>query len=355
MNLALNKNICGIQQVGIGVKNGPEAWKWYRWAFGMDISVFEDTATAKLMLHYTNGKEVNRYAALAMNMEGGGGFEVWQHTDMVPKSPPFEIKPGDTGIYICKMKSRDILNAFERHRSMNLDLLSDLVTDPQQNLHYYLRDPYHNIFEVVEDKDYFMKQKSPTGGVAGVVIGVSDIDEAKKVYADILEYTEVIYDKTGRFNDLSALPGGNENYRRTLLKHKPRSGPFSPLLGPTQIELIQALDRQPQKIFKDRIWGELGFIHICFDVIGMELLEKECNRKGFPFTVNSANSFDMGAAAGHFSYISDPDGTPIEFVETHKLPIVEKLGWYLNLKNRDPEKSLSRWIIKALIFSKVKD
>jgi hypothetical protein len=104
------------------------------------------------------------------------------------------------------------------------------------------------------------------------------------------------------------------------------------LLGTTQIELIQPLERSPKKIFQDRIWGELGYIHLCFDIQGMDLLKEECKDKGLSFTVNSADSFDRGVAAGYFSYITDPDGTPIEFVETHKLPIVEKLGWYMNLK-----------------------
>ena len=45
----MKKNIVGIQQVGVGVVNAKEAWKWYRKVFGMDINVFEDTATAKLM------------------------------------------------------------------------------------------------------------------------------------------------------------------------------------------------------------------------------------------------------------------------------------------------------------------
>ena len=351
----MKKNICGIQQVGIGLKDAKEAWKWYRATFGMDINVFEDSATAKLMLPYTNGKQCNRYAALAMNMEGGGGIEIWQHTDITPKPPVFDVRLGDCGIFICKIKCRNIQQAFNEHRTKEVEILGTLSKDPQGSLHYYLRDPYNNIFEVIQEQNYYMKQKSPTGGVAGSVIGVSDIDESKKVYADILEYNEIIYDQTGKFEDLAVLPGGDENYRRILLKHKPRTGPFSKLLGPTQIELIQPLDRQPGKIFQDRIWGELGYIHLCFDIIGMNLLEKECEKEGFPFTVNSANSFDMGVAAGHFSYISDPDGTPVEFVETHKLPIIKKLGWYMNLKGRNPEKSLPDWMVKTLKFSRIKD
>ncbi|NJY63393.1 VOC family protein [Salinimicrobium sp. CDJ15-81-2] len=351
----MKKNICGIQQVGIGLKDAREAWKWYRKTFGMDINVFEDTAVARLMLPYTNGQVCERYAALAMNMEGGGGFEIWQHTRLTPNPPVFDVKLGDCGIYICKIKCRNVQKAFEGHMGMGLNIPGGLVKDPEGNLHYYLIDPYNNIFQVVEDSNFYMKQKSLTGGVAGVVIGVSNIEKAMKVYADILEYDRIVYDKTGQFNDFAALPGGKEKYRRVLLKHKPRTGPFSKLLGPTQIELVQPIERQPDKIFRDRIWGEFGFIHLCFDIVGMDHLRRECNEKGFPFTVDSSDSFDMGTTAGHFSYISDPDGTPIEFVETHKLPIIEKLGWYMNLKDRNTTKPLPDWMVKTLRFSRVRD
>ena len=74
----------------------------------------------------------------------------------------------------------------------------------------------------------------------------------------------------------------------------------------------------------------------------MAALKKECEDLGHPFTVDSANSFDMGEAAGHFSYIEDPDGTLIEFVETHKIPIFKKIGWYLDLTKRDASKASTK-------------
>jgi hypothetical protein len=94
----------------------------------------------------------------------------------------------------------------------------------------------------------------------------------------------------------------------------------------------------------------------------MNALQKRCATLGFPFTVNSAlgqktdaeESFEMGDAAGHFAYIEDPDGYLIEFVETHKIPIIKKLGIYLNLRKRDPEKPLPDWILKLLRFARVK-
>jgi hypothetical protein len=85
----------------------------------------------------------------------------------------------------------------------------------------------------------------------------------------------------------------------------------------------------------------------------MKGLKKHCSNLGSEFTADSSNSFDMGQAAGHFAYIEDPDGALIEFVETHRVPVIKKIGWYLNLKGREP-KPLPRWMVKALGFNRVK-
>jgi hypothetical protein len=41
-------------------------------------------------------------------------------------------------------------------------------------------------------------------------------------------------------------------------------------------------------------------------------------------------------------------------VETHKVPVIKKIGWYLNLKNRQPGKFLPNWMLKAMAFNRVK-
>ena len=128
--------------------------------------------------------------------------------------------------------------------------------------------------------------------------------------------------------------------------------------GPSEIELIQALDREPLDIFKGRIWGDPGFIHLCFDINGMDKLREEVKEKGFPFTVDSAkqgDTFDMGEAAGSFSYIQAPEGTLIEFVETHKVPLLKEFGIYLNLKNRPEGKPLPKWLLGMFSLKRVKD
>lgn len=347
--------ISGIQQVGIGVSNMHEAWKWYRKFFGVDIRIFEEEATANLMLPYTGGKPRKRHAALAMNIQGGGGFEIWQYKDRVPEAPQDEILLGDYGIFAVKIKSRDVKRAYDLYKQDGLEL-SDFSVAPDGKQSFFVKDPYGNYFQIVEGNSWFQKNNRPTGAVYGTLIGVSDMDRSLNFYREILGYDEVVYDQTRKFDDLEKIAGGNNNYRRVLLNHsKSRIGAFSQLLGDSQIELFQVVDREASGIFRNRFWGDLGFIHLCFDINGMISLREKCKSFGHPFTVDSSNSFDMGEAAGHFSYIEDPDGTLIEFVETHKIPVLKKIGWYLNLQKRNPEKSLPGWMLSALSLNRIKD
>jgi catechol 2,3-dioxygenase-like lactoylglutathione lyase family enzyme len=349
------KIISGIQQIGIGVTNVHQAWEWYKKYFGLDIRAFEDAATAELMLPYTGGKPRNRHAALAINLQGGGGFEIWQYTDRAPAPAAFEIQIGDLGIFAAKIKSKNVKATYDWFKSEGLNVMGELY-EKNEHQHFFVRDPYNNIFQIVPSKNWFRNEKKLTGAAYGAIIGVTNIEKSQEFYGSILGYDEVISDRTDIFADFIALPGGNRRIRRVILKHsKPRIGAFSLLFGTSQIELVQVLDHEPAKIFSNRYWGDLGFIHLCFDISGMNLLREECKTKGCPFTVDTGDSFDMGEAAGAFSYTEDPDGTLIEFVETHRIPILKKFGIYLNLRKRNPEKALPNWMIKALSFNKAKD
>jgi catechol 2,3-dioxygenase-like lactoylglutathione lyase family enzyme len=350
--------ICGIQQMGIGVPNVEQIWKWYRQNFGIDVKVFEDAAEAPLMIQYTGNAVQKRTATLALSMNGGGGFEIWQYTSRGTEKADFEIKLGDYGLYICKIKSRDIEKSFAFHKANGVKLISGIEQTPEGKKHYLLEDPNGNIFEIVEGLDWFSDTHHPalTGGVAGTVIGVSSIEKSLKVYQTLLGYEEIVYDKTDSFSAYAQLNGGNTTVRRVLLRHKgERKGPFSALLGSTEIELIQAVDRTDcRNMFENRFWGDWGFIHLCFDIQGMDALKEKAEKLGFPFTVDSGSTFDMGEAGGRFSYIEDPDGTWIEFVETHKVPIMKKWGWYINLKKRNPAKRLPKWMLKTMGLNRVK-
>ena len=348
--------ISGIQQLGIGVPNVQEGFKWYRQNLGIDIPILDEASEANLMLPYTGQKPHQRHAILAISGKGGGGFEIWQYTSRVPQPSSFTIELGDLGILIGKIKTENIQESFTFFNKKKITILSDICENPLHQKHFYIKDLYGNLFEVIESKEMFGKSFHATGGPIGAVIGVSDIEKSIKFYADILGYDKVLFDKEGVFDDVKNLPAGQHKCRRVLLTHsKPRVGSFARMLGSSYIELIKVYDRVPRKIFEDRFWGDLGFIHLCFDIKNMNELRTACAKAGHPFTVDSGTTFEMGDAAGHFSYIEDPDGALIEFVETFKIPILKKLGWYLDLRKRKPEKPLPDWMLKTLSFSRVKD
>lgn len=354
--------ISGIQQVGIGVPDVVAAFAWHRATFGMDVPIFDDEGEAKLMLPYTGGKPHSRRAILAANLTGGSAFEIWQYTSRTPVAPGFQVTLGDIGIFAARMKTRDVATAFEKI-SARRATAGAVGRDPSGVDHFFARDPQGLHYDVVRSDQWFAAARGPrradravTGGVEGCLIGVSDIDRARALYSEILGYDSVAYDATGVFEDFAPLPGGAGRFRRVLLSASaPPKGAFSRLFGESRIELVQALSRSPRKIFEGRYWGDLGFIHLCFDVRGMMELQRECRERGFAVTVDSASSFDMGEAAGHFCYIEDPDGTLIEFVETHRLPILKRLGLYLDLRRRDPERPLPDWMIRTLGLGRVRD
>ena len=346
-----NFNISAIQQVGVGTCNFRKSWDWYIRMFGFDIKILEDDTVAERMLPYTGGKAQKRHACIAVNLQGGGGLEIWQYSERTPVSAPFSVAAGDLGIFAAKIKCRDV-NAFHKALTAKWGKCSAVSADPQGVPCFYVEDLYGNTFQIVERKDVFIEDHKLCGGIAGAMVGVKDMERSIKFYRDVLGYDITIYDKTGCFSDWSLLPCSEERYRRVLLGRSAEpQGAFSGLLGTNVIELVQPLEREPRKIYEGRFWGDPGFIQICYDVTGMEALREHCESKGSPFTVDSCpngEKFDMGEASGRFTYIEDPDGTLIEFVETGKVPVVGKLGLYIDMNKRDKLRKLPKFLFRMM-------
>ncbi len=344
--------------MGVGVSDVKAAFQWYRQHLGFDIPMFEEAAVAGLMLPYTGGQPQARHAILALNLQGGGGLEIWQYTGRTPMPPAFQPQLGDLGIFSATVKCRDVEAAFHQLRKSGTTMLTNPTARPDGALHFFIKDPWGNTFELTGAADWFKDPpaQSGIGGIYGGLIGVTNMARSMAFYRDILGYDTVVYDREGDFADWHGVDGGFEGpHRRVLLRHSAqRVGPFSRLLGTSEIELVQSLARTPRNIYENRFWGDLGFIHLCFDITGMADMKAACAAKGHPFTVDSSGSFDMGEAAGYFAYIEDPDGTLIEFVETHKIPMVKKIGWYLDLrKRRNPAKPLPNWMLGTLAWGRV--
>ena len=329
-------NIAGIQQIGIGTDDFRATWDWYIEMFGIDLRILEDDTVAERMLRYTGGAPHKRHACIAMNLQGGGGFEIWQYSERKPEKCPFTISVGDLGIFAAKLKCRDV-KAFHKEFSAKWPECGEVESLPDGTPCFYLKDLKGNLFQVVENKDIYIEEHKLTGGIAGAVIGVSDMERSIAFYSEVLGYSIIKCDVVEVFSSSSLMPESDKKYRRVILASPKRTGALAEIFGDTTIELVQALERTPRKIYEGRYWGDPGFIQVCFDVSGMSEFGKFCASKGCPFTVDSCPNgevFDMGDASGRFTYTEDPDGTLIEFVETYKIPIAKKLGLSIDMRNR---------------------
>lgn len=341
--------ITGIQQVGIGVVNANEAMHLYKDLFGMNVKIFDDRSAASLMTNYTGNTIYNRHAILTMNLSCGGGFEIWQYTDRIPIDQP-TLSLGDIGIFAPKLRTQNIGEAHHFYSKNPLATTSPVYNNMSGDSFFWVKDGYGNHFQLIESTSNYLSPQFICGGVCGAVIGVSDIDKAIHFYATVLGIDEVVY----RAECIDCFYGEEVNVEKVLLrKEKNKNGAFSNLLGDVQIELIKLTNKVPKRIFADRFWGDCGLIHLCFDVLNMDILKQHATNNGFNFTVDSLNSFAMENAAGRFCYVEDPDGTLIELVETHQIPIFKKINWHLHLKKRKHNKPLPKWMVKMLGLSKV--
>ena len=346
----MSELLTGIQQVGIGVRDVDASFYWAHRMFDFDIPVFDDEAEAKLMTRYTGGEVHSRRALLALNLAGGGGFEIWSFKSRDSQPPSFTPELGDIGINEVRLKVKDIEAAHRRMLKDQPEAVSMVAQDPSDNSTFTVTDPFGNTFRLVESKEWFCEPKHGVGGVCGATIGVHSIDNSLPFYRDVLGLDDVVYDEEGTFHDLD----NKRRFRRVLL-HKPQAdeGAFARLFGSTSIELVQSLDKEGRAVFENRFWGDLGYIHLCFDVNDMDALKSRCESIGAKFTVDSAESFDMGEAEGRFAYVEDPDGTWIEFVQAHKVPILKKLGWFIDLRKRRSNTPLPDWMLKSMGLNRV--
>jgi len=305
------KNIHSIQHLGVGTSNLDTSWKFYRKFFGMDIPFFDAIAEAPLMQIYTRDKVIKKRAAMILNLQGGCPMEVIEPKSFKATQPNFESKLGDIGIFIGKVKTQNIKKHYELFlKESPKSIVSDIAETPNGEKTFFVTDPNGLYFQILPHSNWYADLGHVSGSAIGCTLGVSHMEKSITCY-NALGYDKVVYDKSGEFEDFKKLKGGKNTFRRVLLTQKKiPTGGFGKAIDSTFIEL-----GTPNKLWKNRIWGDVGFVHIGFDVRGMEALGKDLAAIGHPYTCDSSNGLMMGKTRIHSTYIEDPDGILLELVE----------------------------------------
>jgi len=350
--------ISNFQHLGVGVQNHENSLKWYYKYFGMNYHFFNEEASAPLMEKYTNNTIINKKAALIANTKGGAAMEVicpTLNTSQTKFNPP---RLGDLGILCGIIKTKSV-SQHHRYFIQNKIKVSKICLTPDGLKTFFVKDNNGLQFQVIRDSNWFSKNSHISGGIRGCIIGVSDMEKSLKLYKDILGYTQLVYDTTANYDDWDnnfeeAAEGG---FRRVKLM-KPGTGfdkGFERFVGTYSIVLVQDLERKPQKAQENRIWGDVGFAHIAFDVDDMESTKIDLQRFGIEFTCDSKDALAMDKNVKvHCAYIEDPDGTLIELIDVHKMPIIKKFGIYLNRKKNGITQPVPNFMLKMLKYGTIK-
>ena len=350
--------INGFQHLGVGVKDHAKSWLWFRKYFRMDVPFFDAVAEAPLMNIYTHGKTINKRAAMVMNLKGGCAMELVSPVSFEARSADFEVSLGDIGIFVGGFKSENVAASRELFVKDGIEV-SAITQTPDGVDTFFVKDDNGLIYQIQKGQDWYTSSSFPTGGVGGCTVGVSDMERSLNFYKNLMGFDVVVYDITDTFADYASfLPNGNGKFRRVkLIQKTPILGGFAKLGGEQYVELVQCVDDYtPKKIWKDRIWGDVGFVHIGMDVRGMKAIGEKLSAAGHPFTCDTKDVLSMGDSTKvHCTYINDPDGILIEMIEVFKIPLIEKLGFYLDVAKRDPSKPLPAWLLKMMRFMRIKD
>ena len=71
----------GIMQIGLGTEDFHATERWLYDMFQANVKILEDDTVAERMLPYTGGVPQKRHACINCNLQGGGGFEIWQYSE----------------------------------------------------------------------------------------------------------------------------------------------------------------------------------------------------------------------------------------------------------------------------------
>ncbi len=343
-----------LQQIGIGVHNVDVMRDFYASVLGFDTLLFCTEGSIDIMSAYTGGRSWNRKAMLLANFNGGATLQLWQHTEHLHVPAENEVGLDNRGILCTCVRCCDIVNVRNRLFDSGYEI-TRISADSLGRNRCYVKDPENNWIGLVETSEGWLKKKAHSiGGVCSIIIGVSDIKKSMHFYSTVCGYDTVLSEEVGTFTEFEAFRG-QQKVRRVLLKRsKKLQGAFAHLLQSSTIELIQACEKPQEHVYtnyEERLWGDPGFMHACFDVKNMRAL---CNHRKIhkdPFIIDS--DFSTEEVSGHFTYAEDPDRTLVKFVEIYTWSLMKKYGLVLNLKKHKNAKPLPKFFMRLLALKKI--
>jgi catechol 2,3-dioxygenase-like lactoylglutathione lyase family enzyme len=156
-------------------------------------------------------------------------------------------------------------------------------------------------------------------GVDHIGIGVSNMDASMAFYAG-LGFTDVVFDHTGALGGLDAVTGQPSTEARVVYLRS--ANPT--ILGRAGIKLVQLTNRPQPPLPDGFAYGEPGICEVCIHVREYEAFHETLVDSGHTVLMDPNDQilepYDTHCG---LSYVEDPDGAKIEFIEWRSL----EAGW----------------------------
>ena len=257
-----------------------------------------------------------------MNLSGGAGVEIIQHTDSEPRPLPEDAGWGDLGYLSAGVKAFKLDELMPILEKKGAKFITPITTTevseggPWRSA--FMRDPDGLVIELLETAELRAAGGKPrAGGFSHVVIGVSDVDRAMDFFSKVVGYDSVVFDREEARPEMEPVTGGLK--ARTVMLKRSRA-PKSPLpLEGGMIQLVQASASKSRPLYEGRRWGDVGIMEMAMDVIDVAgCYEQAVEGGGEAFCPPTHMDMGMGSI-GTFAYVKDPDGNIVEMVEVEKL------------------------------------
>lgn len=152
-------------------------------------------------------------------------------------------------------------------------------------------------------------------GLDHIGIGVSDIEASLRFYAE-LGFGDVVFDYTGPLGGLASLTGHDETVARVVYLRS--TNPT--VLGRSGIKLVQITSREQPPLPDGFAYGEPGICEVCIHVKGYEDFHRSLMESGHKALMDPNDQIlDPYKTHCGLSYVEDPDGAKIEFIEWRSL------------------------------------
>ncbi|MDN3495396.1 VOC family protein [Planococcus sp. APC 4015] len=156
-------------------------------------------------------------------------------------------------------------------------------------------------------------------GLDHIGIGVSDIDASLRFYGE-LGFVDVAFDRTGPLGGLESITGHRDTHARVVYLRSTQPT----VLGRAGIKLVQITNRPAPPLPDGFAYGEPGICEVCIHVQSYEEFHEGLVAAGHDVLMAPNDQvLEPHDTRCGLSYVKDPDGAKIEFIEWRSL----ESGW----------------------------